>query len=206
MRILGMDPGSVNYAWALAVDQKIVDHGYLVAVDNHKFNEFNARFIELLDKTQPDEVIFERFQVRGKHSSIAEPINCMLGGIIRICDERGIPWYRVIASQWKNYYKKPLTPTQVKNNETFAEKDANKPERPDQGLKDHEADAGCLTHYLDTYWRERRPIVEAAAEKKRKRDEEKKAAAKAAKKAAKAAKKRKTKRTKKTKAATVPTT
>lgn len=188
--ILSMDPGSVNFAWALLQESScLLDHDYLTPVDEEDhFDEFAARFEALLDVTQPDEVIFERYQFRGAQSTTAEPVNLMLGVIIRICEERGIPWYRVLASQWKNRYKKPL-----KKGEEPNPKEVNKPDRVVYGLDKHEADAACIGHYLDTYWRERKPTADEEARKRRIREAKKKAKQKEEKKKA-AAKKRKTDR------------
>jgi hypothetical protein len=147
MRILSLDPGSVNFAWTFLRHLELIDHGYLEPVEGEGFDQFGRRFKELLDKTVPEAVIFERFMVRGKHSAIAEPVNNMLGYIMAICDSMGIPWYRITASQWKVHYKKHGG-------------------RPSFQLKSHEQDAACIGHYLETYWLNRIKDLEAKAVKK----------------------------------------
>lgn len=188
--ILSMDPGAKNFAWTLLEDSIcLLDHDYLIPVnEKDDFKAFAARFEQMLDDFEPDEVIFERYQFRGVQSTTAEPVNLMLGIIIRICEERGIPWYRVLASQWKNHYKKPL-----KKDEEPKPKDATKPNRVCFGLKEHEADAACIGHYLDTYWRERKPLADIEAAKRREREAKRKEKKKIAQRK-KAAEKRKAKR------------
>ena len=163
MLILGLDPGAKNFAWALldTKDLTLKGNGYLIPVEGEDFISFSKRFEDLLDTCTPNEVIFERYQFRGVQSTTAEPVNLMLGQIIKICDSRNLPWYRVTASQWKNHYKKVL-----KKGQEYSAKDEIKPNRPDFGLKDHEADAGCIAHYLETYWRKQKPIAQEETEKR----------------------------------------
>jgi Holliday junction resolvasome RuvABC endonuclease subunit len=105
MKILGMDPGSVNFGWAL-YEGSPKAWGWVKtppAVNDPAV--FLNDILEIFTRTKPDYIVAERFMMRGGSSTIAEPVNLMLGMIQTLAASKGIPFDLITAAQWKNYWR-----------------------------------------------------------------------------------------------------
>jgi len=113
MKILALDPGKSNMAWAILEDGKPIDVGMINHVVDeltpNKFNgkhkKFRREIIKLLDRLDKDDVIIaERFQMRMFNSGTQVECVSMMLGIIAAHAKN--PFYLVIAGTWKNYMLK----------------------------------------------------------------------------------------------------
>ena len=71
MKILALDPGKINFAFAVMEDRKVIEAGYIPCIKDLKraaFEEeskgFRNRYFALLEKHKPDKVVAERFMAR----------------------------------------------------------------------------------------------------------------------------------------------
>lgn len=112
MRILALDPGKINFAFAVMDDKKVLETGYITCIKDLKRDAFEAeskgfrnRYFELLSKHEPDVVIAERFMARpgGNGGVVGEYINIMLGILCTVNSSKGIPTELVTSASWKNY-------------------------------------------------------------------------------------------------------
>jgi hypothetical protein len=71
MRIIALDPGSKNFAFAVMEDKKVLECGYLKTIRSLKWDDFEDeatgfrnRWFDVLNKYEPDVVLAERFMER----------------------------------------------------------------------------------------------------------------------------------------------
>jgi hypothetical protein len=109
--ILACDPGTANFGIALVGLVKGKPRVYANAVmmrpmnDLKKVNKQGSQFkLELAQwlSARPGGIIAERFQTRGIGGTTIETVSCMLG----ILSCFGLPMKAVVASQWKNEFKR----------------------------------------------------------------------------------------------------
>jgi hypothetical protein len=112
MRIIALDPGKINFAFAVMEDRKVRECGYLKTLRSLKWDDFEkestgfrGRYFDLITKYEPDCVLAERFMARpgGNGGAVGEYINIMLGILSTVNASKGIPTHLVTAAQWKNY-------------------------------------------------------------------------------------------------------
>ena len=112
MRIIALDPGKKNFAFAVMEDGKVLECGYLVPVKSLKWDDFEkesarfrGRWFDLLTKYEPDCVLAERFMARpgGNGGAVGEYINIMLGILSTVNSSKGVPTHLLTSAQWKNY-------------------------------------------------------------------------------------------------------
>ena len=112
MRIIALDPGSKNFAFAVMEDKKVLECGYLKTIRSLKWADFEDeatgfrnRWFDVLNKYEPDVVLAERFMARpgGNGGAVGEYINIMLGILSTVNSSKGIPTHLVTSAQWKNY-------------------------------------------------------------------------------------------------------
>lgn len=123
MKILSFDPGEKNFAYSMNMHRsdpilrhKIVKNGLVSnCINNLKTSEilegqhikFSDEILGMLTTFKPDYVVMERFMGRGlKVGTTSETTNIMIGIIITLCRQQGIPFKLVNASTWKNAYNK----------------------------------------------------------------------------------------------------
>jgi hypothetical protein len=105
-RILGCDPGKVNFAWAIYGDDGLEEHGLIDGAESIDRLEPNAAFFERVVRfTEPDACLLERFHQRpGRGSSKnMELVNLMIGQCIIICKFHKIPCYLITAAEHKRW-------------------------------------------------------------------------------------------------------
>jgi hypothetical protein len=112
MRILALDPGKINFAFAVMEDVKVLEAGYIKCIKDLKRDAFEAeskgfrnRYFTLLAKYEPDVVVAERFMARpgSNGGMVGEYINIMLGVISTVNSSLNIPTELVTSASWKNY-------------------------------------------------------------------------------------------------------
>jgi hypothetical protein len=112
MKILALDPGKINFAFAVMEDMKVLEVGYIPCIKDLKraafekeSHGFRNRYFDLLEKHQPDMVVAERFMARpgGTGGAVGEYINIMLGILCTVNSSRGITTELVTSASWKNY-------------------------------------------------------------------------------------------------------
>ena len=112
MKILALDPGKVNFAFAVMEDTKVLEAGYILCIKDLKRDAFEKeskgfrnRYFALLEKHKPDLVVAERFMARpGSNGGVVgEYINIMLGILCTVNSSRGIPTELITSASWKNY-------------------------------------------------------------------------------------------------------
>ena len=101
MRVLGFDPGDVNFAWA-TYDDKPLDYGYVITNDVGESNlHFLNSIVDIIHKTKPDCIVIERYMFRGAQSVHAEPVNQMIGQVMLLAQLKRVPIVQITAAQWK---------------------------------------------------------------------------------------------------------
>jgi hypothetical protein len=144
-RVLGLDPGTRNFAFSFLVDGKLERTGWVDSQDNVTDDScFLNNCIELLLELKPDAVIAERYMFRGMQSVQTELISQMLGRLAVITKLYiGQDLYQISSSQWKNFYKV----RKLKNGtwDLFPEDEARFEEI-------HQVDAACIAKYGYERW------------------------------------------------------
>ncbi len=103
-KVMGLDPGKVNFAFAMYGKKGLGPHGDLEGADEiHTIRYFRERFIRKLDRYRPSAVFVERYHLRqGKGAVInMELVNIMVGIVFDQCLERGIHCEMITASTHK---------------------------------------------------------------------------------------------------------
>ncbi len=112
MRIIALDPGKKNFAFAVMENRKVLECGYLPPLKSLKWDDFEKesagfrdRWFKLLEKYDPDCVLAERFMARpgGNGGAVGEYINIMLGILSTVNSSKGVPTHLLTSAQWKNY-------------------------------------------------------------------------------------------------------
>lgn len=117
VKILGIDPGKVNAAFAVIEVQlspfryRILEHGMLLDTLTEmvgsdiqvRADRFKREVRKIIRKHKPTYLIAERYQTRGPKGTNVELVNVMLGLLLSV----GIKNTCLItASQWKNQWNK----------------------------------------------------------------------------------------------------
>jgi hypothetical protein len=106
-RVLGLDPGVVNFGATLLIDGKPNKTFWVKAQQNiYDDGVFINNIIDIIRETKPDLIIAERYQFRGLQSVYVEVVSQMLGRlsiITRILFNKEL--VQITAAQWKNFYK-----------------------------------------------------------------------------------------------------
>ena len=152
MKILSVDPGTQNFAYAVLSVQnspakpfkyKIKKMGMVKSTIKEpkenmglQINAFNEEFLYQFDKLKLDGFICERFQSRGMKGNTIESVNMMVGMMAHYLTSREIDVKLVTASTWKN-----------RVNKIIDIKDLYKLAR----VPNHITDAVCLGLYYGTF-------------------------------------------------------
>lgn len=139
-----MDPGRVNFAYALREYGAITDVGWVTPLENvTEDTAFINSFIELVVRTSPDFVVLERFMVRGGgQSRLAETLNQMIGRIVILTRMyAGVELIQITAAQWKNWWNKGI---EEDWHEAYSEVGSI-----------HQRDACGISEYIQNYWLEK---------------------------------------------------
>ena len=105
-RVLGCDPGKVNFAWAIYGDVGLEDHGLIEGAEEVARLDYNAaHFEKIIRFYEPDACCIERFHQRPGKGSVKnmELVNLMIGQARMICRVYGIPCKLVTASAHKKW-------------------------------------------------------------------------------------------------------
>lgn len=109
---MALDPGKINFAFAVMEDTKVLEAGYIPCIKDLKRDAFESetrgfrnRYYTLLTKYSPDVVVAERFMARpgGNGGAVGEYINIMLGILCTVNSSVGVPTELVTSASWKNY-------------------------------------------------------------------------------------------------------
>lgn len=117
-RALTGDPGTKNFATSVVeydgkrlrvLGTKMIEStfGNLSGDDSvERLHLFTKEYRALIIEYKPDMQIFERFQVRGKNTSIIEGINVMLGSILHQAHVHSVETRLIMAATWKNNFNR----------------------------------------------------------------------------------------------------
>ncbi len=108
-RVLGCDPGRVNFAWAIYGDLGLEDHGVLEGAEEVARLDHAAAFFERVVRfTAPNACCMERFHQRPGKGAVKnmELVNLMIGQARMICRHHGIPCELVTAAAHKTWIAK----------------------------------------------------------------------------------------------------
>jgi len=117
-RALTGDPGTKNFAASVVeydgknlrvLGTKMIEHAFAnLSGDDavERLYLFTKEYRGLIKEFKPNAQIFERFQVRGKNTSIIEGINVMLGSILHQGHMYDLPTRLIMAATWKNNFNK----------------------------------------------------------------------------------------------------
>jgi len=108
-RVMGCDPGKVNFAWAIYGDLGLEDHGVIEGAEEIARLDHTAAFFERVVRfTEPDLCCIERFHQRPGKGSVKnmELVNLMIGQARMICRHHRIPCELVTASEHKKWIAK----------------------------------------------------------------------------------------------------
>jgi hypothetical protein len=143
MRILGVDPGTENFAVVVLENNQVVYARMLqntiksIAKKHEKQRElYRSSIRKLLVHTKPDAVIIESFSVRGFGTQLTEVVNLMIGSLQMLCDHNQVAENMVMASTWKGKLKQ------------LGDLDALYAHAKLLGLEKHVCDALCLSTYM----------------------------------------------------------
>ncbi len=123
-RVLGIDPGKVNFGWAIYGDEGLERHGVLDGAEElSDLPGWRQRFLDLIRRWKPDAVCIERFSRRfGKGGQKeSEIMNIMIGQASGACLVRGMACHLVTASAHKGWLSRnfevqlyPVKPSKAK--------------------------------------------------------------------------------------------
>lgn len=144
LSILGLDPGLRNFAICHVKEGDVQFASYLIhTIDElkgaslqKKVNDYMMEFRGILDYTEPDVVVVERFMARRFSAKIIELVALMIGVLIVLCAERDIRLDIISSSQWKTPFKRlgSLESLYATGKEKY-------------GLEPHVIDAMCMARY-----------------------------------------------------------
>lgn len=105
-RVLGCDPGRINFAWAIYGDDGLEDHGLIEGAEEVKRLDYNAaHFEKIIRFHSPDACCIERFHQRPGKGAVKnmELVNLMIGQARMICRLYKIPCKLITASDHKKW-------------------------------------------------------------------------------------------------------
>ena len=105
-RVLGCDPGKVNFAWAVYGDDGLEQHEVIEGAETVDRLDAAAAFFERVVKyTEPDVCCIERFHQRPGKGSVKnmEMVNLMIGQCRMICRFHHVPCELITASEHKTW-------------------------------------------------------------------------------------------------------
>lgn len=114
IKLLALDPGSRNFAWALVDSTRgLVDHGMLPvelrSIKAAEIRDFTYIVNEFLHqkRDQADQIIWERYQTRSRASLNNETINVAIGLLGSQALQHGLEIQDpVMPATWKNAYNR----------------------------------------------------------------------------------------------------
>jgi len=150
-RVIGFDPGTVNFAWAIDGPDGLEDHDVIEGIgeDVLELPYFEERVWRVLERFAPDAATLERYHPRAENPNRAasyigntERVNLMIGIVLRLCTEREMPHALITAATHKTWAKK-YNGAQKKGGHIDTHTCPDYEHLP----TDHEADAANLGRY-----------------------------------------------------------
>lgn len=113
MIIIGLDPGSKNFAYSVieisdfsSPTFSVIKTGFVITpVNLFDLNITQTKLADIAETFQPDFIVTERFMFRGVQSKSAEITNLLIGLVYSLTELRNIPLFLVPPAQWKSFYK-----------------------------------------------------------------------------------------------------
>lgn len=113
MKILGLDPGTKNYGYALVNHKNniCIDAG-MISTSLKEIKSLAPEEVKTYVNTmtplikKADSVVMERFQGRGLRGSLGETVSIMIGINVLICLIEKKPIHLTTAASWKNKVKR----------------------------------------------------------------------------------------------------
>lgn len=105
-RVMGCDPGKVNFAWAIYGDEGLEDHEVIEGAESIEQLDRNAVLFERAVRfTEPNICCIERFHQRPGKGSVKnmELVNLMIGQCRIICRFYKIECYLITAAEHKKW-------------------------------------------------------------------------------------------------------
>lgn len=156
-RVLGCDPGRINFGWAIYGDDGLEEHGTLEgAEDISRLDAAGSFFERLVKKKQPNVTCIERFHPRPGMGAVhnIEVVNLMIGQCRAICKFYRIPVILITASEHKAWIARhfPVQRSTRKRSEGVGKKYDISTYREWVGIQvDHEVDAANIAKYCHDY-------------------------------------------------------
>lgn len=154
-RLLALDQSSRCSGWAYFENNKLKQHGKFIAEDEdigERLFFIKNKVLELIDKYDVEEIVFEDIQFQKSVNGISVPENVktfkmlamVFGVVYELCTELKIPHEAVLASTWKSSLgiKGSKRDEQKRNAQKFVIKE--------YGIKpsQDECDAICIGTYI----------------------------------------------------------
>lgn len=152
-RVLGCDPGKLNFAWAVYGDEGLEDHGVIEgAPDIDALTAAAARFERIIRHTEPDACVLERFHQRPGKGAVRnmEVVNLLIGQCLIICRHYRVPWDLVTAATHKAWTPRNFeveVKEIIKKGEIGKKYDLSTYEEWRELHTEHEVDAANLAKY-----------------------------------------------------------
>lgn len=118
MRIVAIDPGKNDFAYAVIRDGRCWSHGHVRTITSlyveelpDQLRRFSHDITEVLRKASAhDWLAFERMQHRPRQGggAVSEYINLMIGIVMNMAQVRGMKLYPVPAVTWKTHFIRQL--------------------------------------------------------------------------------------------------
>jgi hypothetical protein len=152
-RIMGFDPGRINFAWAIYGPQGLEDHGVEEGcgddIDNLVY--FRERAYRLITKFNPDAVCIERYTLRPVRGRVArgapqntELVNLMIGIVMEICWAKNIQIVPITAATHKTWIDREYGPL---DKDSKGKTVVQSYKEWEDLTTDHEADAANLAKF-----------------------------------------------------------
>lgn len=107
LRVLGCDPGKINFGWAVYGPSGLETSGVMKgAQDVHDLDDFLTRFSQLVQKTRPNFLCIERYTRQIGGTKNLELFNLMIGSAMTECLNQKIPVFPITASTHKTWTSK----------------------------------------------------------------------------------------------------
>lgn len=118
LRLLGFDPGKINFAFGIYDSSGIGDHGDVEGADEVVLLPYFRKRVWLkIRRYEPDVVFIERYHMRPNSAGAIinmELVNLMIGIVFEQCTRRKVPCHLVTASTHKSWaYKNLDVPTKM---------------------------------------------------------------------------------------------
>lgn len=152
-RVLGCDPGRINFGWAIYGDDGLEEHGTIEGAESiERLDAAGSFFERLIVKKHPDAVCIERFHPRPGFGAVqnVEVVNLMIGQCRAVCKLYKIHVVLVTASEHKGWLSRhfPVKKSTRSSKGGVGKKFDITTYREWKGIRsDHEVDAANIAKY-----------------------------------------------------------